>query len=59
MDKLSADQLREPSVAAYYGIVLVAAGQREKARQYLRRAAETKLLPEEKALVAKAESTLQ
>jgi Flp pilus assembly protein TadD len=59
MDQLSQDQLRDPSVAVYYGVVLAAAGQKEKARGYLRRAAEAKLLPEEKALVAKAESTLQ
>lgn len=36
-----------------------AAGQKEKAHEYLRRAPETNLLPEEKALVAKEESTLQ
>ena len=59
MDQLSQDQLRDPSVAVYYGVVLAAAGQKEKAREYLRRAAEANLLPEEKALVAKAESTLQ
>jgi hypothetical protein len=43
-------------LAAYYGVVLAAAGQREKAREYLRRASEAKLLPEEKALIAKSES---
>jgi Flp pilus assembly protein TadD len=59
MDQLSQDQLRDPSVAVYYGVVLAAAGQKEKAREYLRRAAEATLLPEEKALVAKAESTFQ
>jgi tetratricopeptide (TPR) repeat protein len=59
MDQLSPDQLRDPSVATYYGLVLVAAGQKEKAADYLRRAAEANLLPEEKALVAKAESALQ
>ena len=59
MDQLSQDQLRDPSVAVYYGVVLAAAGQKEKAREYLRRAAEANLLPEEKALVEKAESTLQ
>jgi tetratricopeptide (TPR) repeat protein len=59
MDQLSQDQLRDPSVAVYYGVVLAAAGQKEKAREYLRRAAEANLLPEEKALVAKAENTLQ
>jgi hypothetical protein len=59
MDQLGHDQLRDPSVAVYYGLVLAATGQKEKAREYLRRAAEATLLPEEKALVAKAESTLQ
>jgi tetratricopeptide (TPR) repeat protein len=59
MDRLSPDQLRDPSVAVYYGVVLAAAGQKEKAREYLQRAAEATLLPEEKALVEKAHSTLQ
>jgi tetratricopeptide (TPR) repeat protein len=58
MDKLTPDQLRDASLAAYYGVVLAAAGQKEKAREYLRRASEAKLLPEEKALVAKSESSL-
>jgi tetratricopeptide (TPR) repeat protein len=56
MDQLSQDQLRDPSVAVYYGLVLAAAGQKEKAREYLGRAAQANLLPEEKALVARAES---
>jgi hypothetical protein len=59
MDQLTQDQLRDPSVAMYYGVVLAAAGQKEKACNYLQHAAEAHLLPEEKALVAKAESTLQ
>jgi len=59
MDQLSPDQLRDPSVSTYYGVVLAAAGQKEKAGEYLRHAAEANLLPEEKALVAKAESALQ
>jgi hypothetical protein len=58
MDQLTPDQLRDPSVAVYYGVFLAAAGQREKAREYLRRAAEATLLPEEKALVEKAERAL-
>jgi Flp pilus assembly protein TadD len=56
MEKLTPDQLRDPSLAVYYGIVLAAAGQKDKASEYLRRSSEAKLLPEEKALVAKAES---
>jgi hypothetical protein len=59
MDQLSQDQLRDPSVAIYYGVVLAAAGEKEKAREYLGRATEANLLPEEKALVAKAEGTLR
>lgn len=58
MDGLSEEQLRDASVATYYGIVLAAAGQKEKARGFLRRASEASLLPEEKALVAKAETSL-
>jgi tetratricopeptide (TPR) repeat protein len=59
MDQLTPDQLRDPSVAVYYGVVLAAAGQKEKAREYLQRAAKATLLPEEKALVEKAENTLR
>jgi hypothetical protein len=58
MDKLTPDQLRDASLSAYYGVILAAAGQKEKAREYLRRASEAKLLPEEKALVAKSENGL-
>jgi len=59
MDQLTPDQLRDPSVAVYYGVILAAAGRKEKAREYLQRAAEATLLPEEKALVEKAENTLR
>lgn len=58
MDGLSEEQRIAPSVAAYYGIFLAAAGQKEKARDYLRRSGEAMLLPEEKALVVKAEKSL-
>ena len=56
MGQLSQDQLRDPSVAVYYGLILAAVGQNEKAREYLGRATQANLLPEEKALVTKAES---
>ena len=59
MDQLSQDQLRDPSVAVYYGLVLAAAGQKEKAHEYLGRATQANLLPEEKALVERAESIHQ
>ena len=59
MESLTPEQLQAPSIAAYYGIILAAAGQKEKAQEYLKRGAQTFLLPEEKALVAKAESATQ
>lgn len=59
MSALREEQLRDPSLAAYYGIILAAAGDSAKAREYLKIGASAKLLPEEKALLAKAESTAQ
>jgi hypothetical protein len=59
METLTPEQLEEPSIAAYYGIVLAAAGEKEKARAYLARGAEAFLLPEEKALIAKAEAAVR
>ena len=56
LQQLSEEQLQTPSVAAYFGIVLTAAGEKEKARIYLERAQQAFLLPEEKALVAKAQA---
>ena len=58
MDGLSEEKLRDPSVATYHGLILAAAGQKEKAREFLRRSSEAQLLPEEKELVAKAERSL-
>lgn len=59
METLSPEQLQAPSIAAYYGVILAATGQKEKAREYLERGKKTFLLPEEKALVTKAENALQ
>jgi len=59
MNGLSESQLRNPSMAAYYGIVLAAVGENDKAREYLKLAASAKLLPEERALVTKAENSLE
>jgi Flp pilus assembly protein TadD len=55
----SEEQLQAPSIAAYYGIILAAAGEKEKARAYLERARQVYLLPEEKALLEKAESSIR
>jgi hypothetical protein len=51
MSNLRADQLEEPSLAAYYGIFLAANGEKLKARSYLARGKQADLLPEEKDLV--------
>jgi hypothetical protein len=59
MSALTPTQLCEPAVAAYYGILLAAAGNSQTAREYLKLAATAKLLPEEKALIKKAENSLK
>jgi hypothetical protein len=58
MDALKQSHLEEPSTSAYYGILLAAAGEQESARPYLARAAQGYLLPEEKALLEKAQRDL-
>jgi len=59
LGRLSEEQLRDPSVAAYYGIVLAERGERERARPYLELAATAKLLPEEAAMVDRAKKRLK
>ncbi|MFL6541691.1 MAG: tetratricopeptide repeat protein [Chthoniobacterales bacterium] len=50
---LKEDQLNEPSVSLYCGVILAAAGDKERAAAFLKRAEPgTSLLPEEKALLA-------
>jgi tetratricopeptide (TPR) repeat protein len=55
---LTAQQLGDPSVAAYYGIILAASGEGAKARQYLELANGAKLLPEENKLIKKAKDSI-
>lgn len=50
---LPEERLTEPSVAAYYGIVLAANGEKEGARKYAQLARKASLLPEERALLNK------
>jgi predicted Zn-dependent protease len=59
MSQLNESQLREPSVAVYYGVVLATSGNSAKAREYLKIAATGKLLPEERQLIARTESSLK
>jgi predicted Zn-dependent protease len=53
MSSLTQEQLRDPSISAYYGICLAAVHD-AKARDFLEAGESANLLPEEKALVAKA-----
>jgi Flp pilus assembly protein TadD len=59
LEKLKADALETPSVALYYGVLLSAAGDTNKAGKYLGIAQKSDSLPEEKALVAEAVKRLQ
>ena len=56
MSGLRDDQLENPSLAAYYGIVLAAAGETTKARKYIEIGRKAHLLSEEKALIGRAEA---
>ena len=54
LERLKPEVLENPSVALYYGVLLVALGETNKASQYLGIAQRAFLLPEEKALLAEA-----
>ena len=54
METLKPDQLREPRIARYYGLFLVANGQAAKAKEYLELGAGGSVLREEEALLALA-----
>jgi predicted Zn-dependent protease len=54
MEKLGVEALSEPPVCLYYGLVLAAAGQHQKAAKYLETSRAGELLPEERALLAQA-----
>jgi Tfp pilus assembly protein PilF len=60
MKEIPESQLRaDTSLAAYYGIVLAAAGEAATAREFLELGSTAKFLPEEQALVAKAKSSVK
>jgi Flp pilus assembly protein TadD len=58
MRQLTPEQLHDPSIAAYFGILLAAAGQNDNATEYFALAEKAKLLPEEEELVAQAKASL-
>src|SRR5262249_11239559 len=53
MQKISPDQLKDPTIAAYYGIIL-ARNKDNEAMRYLDLGAKAPLLPEEQNLIAQA-----
>src|SRR5207245_10639857 len=50
-ERLRPKQLEEPSVAGYYGMVLQATGNSQRAKKYLELAGKAPLLPEERKLL--------
>ena len=58
MDTLKPQELENPSIVGYYGIILKTAGQTNRARAYLARAFNGRLLPEERKLFETARAGL-
>lgn len=58
MNQLRPEQLHDPSVAAYFAILLAASGQQGAAAEYFDLAAKARLLPEEEEMVAQAKASL-
>jgi cytochrome c-type biogenesis protein CcmH/NrfG len=58
LETLTAEQLHQPDVAAYYGIMLAATGDQARATEFLDLGEKASLLPQEKALVEKARRSL-
>ncbi len=58
MQGLTPEQLKDPSVGAYYGVILAAAGQKEEAEKFLDASVGAHLLPEEEKLVLQARNLL-
>jgi cytochrome c-type biogenesis protein CcmH/NrfG len=58
LEGLSDQQVRQPEIAAYYGIILAAAGDQTRAGEFLDLGEKATLLPQEKALVEKARRSL-
>ena len=58
LETLPPEQLHKPEIAAYYGVILAAAGDQVRAPEFLDLGEKAKLLPQEKALVEKARRSL-
>ncbi len=55
---LKPEQLRQPEIAAYYGVILAAANNKPQAEEFLALGEKAQLLPEERALIERARRTL-
>ena len=58
LETLTPEQLHAPEIAAYYGILLAAAGDQARAGEFLDLGEKATLLPQEKALLEKARRSL-
>jgi predicted Zn-dependent protease len=58
LEVLTPEQLHTPEIAAYYGVILAAAGDQTRAPEFLDLGEKAKLLPQEKALIEKARRSL-
>ena len=58
IETLKPARLDDPSVASYYGVLLAATGEKEKARRYFEKAEKAGILPEEMALISEARKKL-
>ena len=58
IQQLQPKELQDPSVAGYYGLILLANGDKANAKDYLDRTVNASLLPEEQALFAQAKAQL-
>ena len=54
IEQLTPKELQDPSLAGYYGLILQATGNKEKARSYLQLAFKGHLLPEERKIFERA-----
>jgi Flp pilus assembly protein TadD len=54
MEQMKPQDLQNPSLAGYYGVILQANGNKEKARSYLELACKGQLLPEERKIFERA-----
>ncbi len=58
LSSLTPEQLNDPSIAAYYGVILAAAGHRPEAAKFLDASVNARLLPEEEKLISEARNAL-